>query len=151
MKCIRTNSKNIDFIDLVRQLDLDLAVRDGDDHTFYNQFNGIENIDNVVLILENQKPIGCGAFKVYEGKTVEIKRMFTLPESRGKGIATKVLELLEEWAHELDFTSMILETGVMQPEAIQLYKKNNYKVIENYGVYNGVKTSVCFQKNIELL
>ena len=91
IKIIRTDSDNKDFIELVKYLDADLAERDGDDHSFYAQFNKIDKIKYVVVAYENGKPMGCGAIKEYSPDTMEIKRMYTLPESRGKGIATKVL------------------------------------------------------------
>jgi GNAT superfamily N-acetyltransferase len=75
--------------------------------------------------------------------------MYTLPESRGKGIASKVLTELETWAAELSYEKCILETGKKQPEAIGLYKKNGYKIIPNYGQYAEVENSVCFEKHIK--
>ena len=144
----RTNSDNPDFIILVKLLDADLAERDGADHSFYSQFNKIDKIKQVVVAFENKRPIGCGAIKEYSTDTVEIKRMYTVPNSRGKGIATRVLTALEQWATELNYKKCILETGKKQPEAIRLYKKNGYQLIQNYGQYAGIENSVCFEKEI---
>ena len=148
IKIIRTDSYNKDFIDLVKSLDTDLAQRDGNDHSFYAQFNKIDKIKYVVVAYENSKPAGCGAIKEYAPKTMEIKRMYTSPESRGKGIATKVLTELEKWAIELSYEKCVLETGKRQPEAIGLYKKNGYRLVPNYGQYAGIENSVCFEKDI---
>jgi len=148
LKIQRTNSEDLDFIELVRQLDADLAIRDGDDHSFYDQFNKLDHIKQVVVIYEDFKPIGCGAIKEFEANTVEIKRMYTIPNVRGKGIASKVLKELEQWALELSYSKCILETGVKQPEAIRLYEKNGYTLIPNYGQYAGVENSFCFEKLI---
>ena len=145
---LRTDSNNQVFINLVKFLDADLAIRDGDEHTFYNQFNKIDAIKHVVVAYENEQPLGCGAIKEYEPTTMEIKRMYVTPNSRGKGIATKILTALEVWAAEMDFKICVLETGKKQPEAIGLYKKNGYKIISNYGQYKGVENSVCFEKAI---
>ncbi len=120
---IRTSSDSQDFVELVKQLDADLAIRDGEDHSFYVQFNKIDKIKYVVVAYEHEKPVGCGAMKAYEADTMEVKRMFVLPESRNKGIATKILSELEKWAGELAYNKCILETGKQQPEAIRLYKK----------------------------
>ena len=149
IKIARTNSDNQDFIDLVKYLDADLAERDGNDHSFYAQFNKIDKIKYVVIAYENSKPMGCGAIKEYTPNTMEIKRMYTSPESRGKGIATKVLTELEIWAIELSYEKCILETGKKQPEAIGLYKKNGYKLIPNYGQYAEIENSLCFEKDIK--
>lgn len=148
MQIVRTDSKNKDFIALVKLLDTDLAVRDGDDHPFYDQFNKINNIQYAVVAYENEKALGCGAIKEYEQGIMEIKRMYVLPASRGRGIATKILSELEKWAAELVYTTCILETGKMQPEAIHLYKKNGYTIIRNYGQYAGIENSVCFEKKV---
>ena len=145
---LRTDSNNQVFINLVKFLDADLSIRDGDEHTFYNQFNKIDAIKHVVVAYENEQPLGCGAIKEYEPTTMEIKRMYVTPNSRGKGIATKILTALEVWAAEMDFKICVLETGKKQPEAIGLYKKNGYKIISNYGQYKGVENSVCFEKAI---
>ena len=149
IKIIRTDSDNQDFIELVKYLDADLAQRDGDDHSFYSQFNKIDKIKHTVVAYENGKPIGCGAIKEYAPNTMEIKRMYTLPESRGKGIASKVLTELEIWATELSCKKCILETGKRQPEAIGLYKKSGYKLIPNYGQYAEIENSICFEKEIK--
>ena len=146
---IRTDSDNQDFVELVKRLDVDLAERDGNEHSFYAQFNKINKIKYVVVAYENSQPVGCGAIKEYAPDTMEIKRMYTLPESRGRGVASKVLTELEIWAAELSYEKCILETGKKQPEAIGLYKKNGYKLIPNYGQYAEIENSVCFQKDIK--
>jgi putative acetyltransferase len=149
IQIIRTDSENRDFLELARNLDADLAQRDGSDHSFYAQFNKIDKLKFVALAYENAKPLGCGAMKEYGSNTVEIKRMYVTPESRGKGIATKILSELENWATELSFAKCILETGKRQPEAIRLYRKNGYTMIPNYGQYTNVENSLCFEKNID--
>ncbi len=145
----RTNSNDHDFRALVRFLDADLAKRDGTNHAFYAQFNTIDKIKHVVLAYENEKPLGCGAMKEYEANTMEIKRMYVSPESRNKGIATKILSELEHWAGELSYARCILETGKKQTEAIALYKKNGYTLIPNYGQYAEVENSLCFEKEMK--
>lgn len=146
IEVLRTDSSNQDFIDLVKHLDADLAERDGKEHSFYAQFNKIDKIKHVVVAYENSKPVGCGAIKEYTPSIMEVKRMYTPPESRGKGVASKVLTELERWAAEMSYEKCILETGKKQPEAIGLYKKNGYTLIPNYGQYAEVENSVCFEK-----
>lgn len=145
-KLLRTDSSNPDFVALVKQLDAYLKIIDGDDHDFYHQFNSIENLKHVVVAYLEKKPIACGAFKAFDQESVEIKRMFTLPYTRGKGLATNVLTELETWAKELGHTATILETGKRQVEAVQFYKKNNYHDIPKFGQYKDVDNSLCFKK-----
>jgi putative acetyltransferase len=148
IEIIRTTSDDLDFIELVKCLDADLAKRDGNDHSFYSQFNKIAQIKHAVVASVNDLPTGCGAIKEYSPDTMEIKRMYTSPLGRGKGIATRVLIELESWAAELSYKKCILETGKRQPEAIELYKKNGYRLIPNYGQYAGVENSLCFEKEV---
>jgi putative acetyltransferase len=145
---VRTDSDDVAFVGLVRLLDAELAERDGVDHSFYSQFNTIATLKHVVVAYANNLPVGCGAIKGSLPDSVEVKRMFTLPDSRGKGIASQVLAELERWAAELDYGKCVLETGKRQPEAIALYEKHGYRIIPNYGQYVGVENSVCFEKKI---
>jgi putative acetyltransferase len=144
----RTNADDLDFQTLVKELDRDLALRDGEEHFFFAQFNKIDTIKYVVLVFNNEKAIACGAIKEHAESTMEIKRMFVLPDKRRKGIASMVLQELEKWAKESGCKKCILETGKRQPEAIGLYKKNHYEIIQNYGQYAGMESSVCFEKNL---
>ncbi len=148
VRLIRTDSDNKDFIQLVGLLDAELAVLDGDEHTFYAQLNKTDKIKHVIIAYENDKPISCGAIREYSPTIMEVKRMYTIPGNRGKGIATKILNELEKWASELAYQKCILETGKRQPDAIWLYQKNGYKTIPNYGKYVEMENSVCFEKKI---
>lgn len=146
---VKTNSQNPDFINLVKLLDAELAKRDGEDHAFYSQFNHIDRLHHVVVLYSNDLPVACGAIKEFESKKTEIKRMYTLPEYRVRGLATTVLIVLEEWAADLGYDFTVLETGKRQPEAIALYKKNGYIIRSNYGQYDGIENSVCFEKRLD--
>jgi GNAT superfamily N-acetyltransferase len=149
IKCIKTDSDNEDFRRLVRELDADLKRRDGEEHTFYSQFNKIDHIKHVVVAYVNNEAVGCGAIKAYMPDAVEVKRMYVQPGKRGQGIASTLLKALEAWTVELRYTKCVLETGKKQPEAIGLYHKNGYTVIPNYGQYENVENSVCFEKIME--
>ena len=153
----RTDSDDPDFQNLVVLLDRDLKIRDGEEHGFYAQYNGINAIKHAVVAYENDVPVGCGAIRIYAESETENKanmlagqiisrRMFVHPEARGRGIATSVLKELELWAKEVGCFKLILETGLAQPEAIALYNKNGYLVMPNYGQYAGVDNSVCMFK-----
>ena len=144
----RTTSDNTDFQYLVPFLDAELRIRDGDDHAFFAQFNKTDQIRHVVVAYIDNQAVGCGAFKVYNEKIAEIKRMFVLSDFRGKGIASHILTELEKWASEVHYTEAILETGKNQPEAIALYQKMGYHIIPKYGQYENAESSVCMKKMI---
>ena len=146
----RTDSDNVDFIALVRALDLYLSEQDGPEHAFYAQFNKIENLKYVVVAYHQDQAVGCGAIKPFDESSMEVKRMYVKPEFRGQKIASRLLVALEDWARELDMNRCILETGKRQPEAIALYENSGYQRMSNYGQYQGVENSVCFEKSLRM-
>ena len=148
IKLLRTNSKHLDFINLVEQLNAYLKIVDGNKHDFYMQYNNIDVLNHTIIAYLNGTPVGCGAFKKFDENCIEIKRMYTSTETRNQGVATKILNDLEIWAKELGYKSCVLETGKRQVEAVSLYKKNNYKIISNFGQYKNIENSLCFKKEI---
>jgi len=144
----RTSSSEIDFQHLVSELDGELSIRKGETNEFFAQYNKIDQIKHVIIATIDNKPVGCGAMKAYDSDTMEIKRMFVPIEMRGKGIAVHILKNLEKWAKEMNYSKCILETGNKMLEAIRLYEKSNYKVVPNYGQYNGIEDSICFEKHL---
>ena len=148
LKVVRTDSSHSDFQKLVEVLNQELLIRDGEEHSFYAQFNQIDSLKHVVLVYQKDKPVGCGSIKPFSEKAAEVKRMFVLEEYRGQGIAQAVLKELEKWALELGFSECVLETGKKQVEAIRLYQKSGYFQIPNYGQYQGIENSICMKKTI---
>ena len=142
----RTDSSNKDFQNLVQLLDADLAIRNGEDHSFYDQFNKIDAIKNCIVIYVDEIPAACGAFKKFDEETVEIKRMYTNPDFRKRGLATAIVKELEYWAKELNYTKAVLESSLEQNEALSVYEKSGYTRIPNYGQYIGIDKSVCYEK-----
>lgn len=144
----RTDQNNPYFIHLVKQLDAELELRNGEEHAFYHSFNGITLLRQVLLVYEDQKLVGCGAIKEYDAQTMEVKRMYMMPSHRSKGYGADLLKELEIWALESGATYTILETGKRHPDAIRLYTKCGYGIIPNYGQYAGKENSVCFRKEL---
>lgn len=142
----RTTSEDPDFERLIRLLDTDLAARYGTDQSFFDRLNQVDAIRQVVVAYFQDVPVGCGAIKPHDTQTMEIKRMYTLDSDRGKGVATAVIDELENWTKELGCNRCILETGMGQPEAIRLYEKLGYSRIPNYGPYADVPVSRCFER-----
>ena len=145
---LRTDSSNTDFRSLVVLLDKYLSVINGEKDSFFAAFNTIDALQNVIVAFDQEKPVGCGAFKPYSNDSAEIKRMFVLEEYRGQGIAQGVLTALETWASQSGFSTCVLETSKTMQPAVRLYEKCGYVVIPNYGQYQGVETSVCMQKTL---
>ena len=147
MKIIRTTYVNPEFQKLVAQLNEDLARRDGKDHPLA-QFNEISNLNYVVLVLLDNKPVGCGAISNYNQTAMEVKRMYVTPSYRGQKLGECILSELENWTKELGLNKCILFMGVNQPEAMKLYLRNNFSVIENYGKLKDIPDSICLAKSL---
>jgi putative acetyltransferase len=91
-------------------------------------------------------PVGCGALRRLDPVTAEVKRMYVAPASRGSGVATAILRALESAALDRGWTTIRLETGPAQPDAMRFYEREGYHEIPLYGVYIGSDVSVCFER-----
>ena len=147
MKIIRTTYLNSAFQELVAQLNEDLANRDGKDHPL-SQFNEIIHLKHVVVVYLKNKAVGCGAIAKYDLVATEIKRMYVTPAHRGQQLGENILSELENWTKELGLSKCILFMGVNQPEAMKLYLRNNFSVIENYGKLKDIPDSICLAKTL---
>lgn len=144
----RTDSHSSDFKNLVKSLDAILADHNGDNDDFFAQFNKIDTIKNCIVAYIDEVPAACGAFKELSEDTVEIKRMFTNPEFRKRGLGSSIVRELENWAKELGYKKAVLETSKDLTNAISVYEKSGFQRIPNYGQYVGVDSSVCFEKRL---
>jgi putative acetyltransferase len=105
----RTNASDPHFLLLVKDLDQDLLNRYGkEDQSFYDQFNSLASIKHVIMIYDDQIPIACGAIKIFDPTTMEVKRIYVVSAYRNKGLASMVLSELEKWAKEMAYNKCIL-------------------------------------------
>jgi GNAT superfamily N-acetyltransferase len=93
-------------------------------------------------------PVVSGGLRLIEDGAVEIKRMYVVPEARGRGLARLVLARLEDIARSLGATRVLLETGLRQPEAIALYQTSGYERTDGFGHYRCEPDSVSFGKDL---
>jgi GNAT superfamily N-acetyltransferase len=144
----RTHSGNKDFRELIHCLDAYLDEMDKEQHCNCEQYNQLDDIKYVIVAYNENNAVGCGAIREYAPDTMEIKRMYVSKNMRRKGIASEILKELENWTNELGCHKCILETGKKMPDAIQLYGKNGYSRIPNYGQYECIDGSLCFEKKL---
>ena len=149
IKLLRTTGTHPDFAYLVAELDKALWALNGELQALYGPHNKVPENITAIIAYHDKNPVGCGCFKPFDPDTIEIKRMYVEPALRGKGIAASILTELEAWGRELEFSRSLLETGTNRLEAIRLYKKAGYIVIDNYGPYVGLETSVCMEKDLQ--
>lgn len=150
MDILFTDGADARFIALCGELDALLNERVGGEaqRTQYNQYNTLEKIRDVVLILADGQAVACGGYKQYETGTAEIKRVFVKPAYRGRGYAKAVMAALEARARSQGYTRLILETGRVLQEANGLYAAIGFQVIPNYGQYARMEGSVCMEKRL---
>ncbi|GAB3789497.1 GNAT family N-acetyltransferase [Nocardioides ungokensis] len=90
----------------------------------------------------------CSVVVFGTDRTAEIKRMYVVPGARGRGIARQVLAHLEATAAEAGAEALVLETGLRQPEAIDLYESSGYTPVPGFGYYRDSPLSRCFGKRL---
>lgn len=90
--------------------------------------------------------VGCGATRLNEPGTAEIKRMYVLPAYRGRGVAGYLLSALEGHARSLGARQLVLETGERQPESLAVYRRAGFEEIPRFGEYVDSPLSVCMGK-----
>jgi phosphinothricin acetyltransferase len=97
-----------------------------------------------------EEPVACGAVRLIDETTAEIKRMYVARQCRGRGVAGRVLAALEFHARALGAGRVVLETGARQKDALALYGSFGYAVIPPFGEYIGAPLSVCMEKHLAL-
>jgi GNAT superfamily N-acetyltransferase len=105
----------------------------------------------VLLRDDDGSPLGSGAVqRLSKSKPDaaadhgEIKRVYVVPEARGRGLSRLLMTNLIDLARELGYTWLQLETGDVQPEAIGLYESSGWVRVPNYGQYESDPRSLCF-------
>ena len=108
----------------------------------------------VVLVARDDDgtAVGCGALRALGDGAAEVKRMYVAPAARGRGVSKAVLAGLEDAARERGWTTLRLETGPLQPEAVGLYTGAGYRPIEAFGAYvdaPDAEDSLYFERHLE--
>ncbi len=103
--------------------------------------------DGVFIVVRDDdgRALACGGIARYDETRGELKRMYVVPEARGRGLGRRVLEELEAEAVRLGYRSLVLETGT-RPEALGLYTSSGYEPIPCWAPYSGRELSRCFEK-----
>ena len=82
--------------------------------------------------MQGDRAVCCGGVKRLDDRTCEIKRMYVVPDARGRGVARRLLGALEQTGRELGYAIARLDTGHLQPGARHLYASAGYAEIENF-------------------
>lgn len=136
---------------LVTALDAGLAELYTPDQRFGPNLKPEHLVDDRGVFLvarDGGRAVGCGALRILDPSTAEVKRMYVEPDLRGRGIGRAVLERLEEFARSRGVSRLVLETGVHQHAAIELYTKAGFAEVPCWGEYTTSATSVCYEKRL---
>jgi GNAT superfamily N-acetyltransferase len=101
-----------------------------------------------LVVRDDSGAIGCGGIARFDESRGEVKRMYVVPEARGRGLGRRLLEELEDHARRLGYASVVLETGDRQEEAVGLYESSGYERIPCYPPYNSRELSICYEKRL---
>jgi GNAT superfamily N-acetyltransferase len=102
-----------------------------------------------LIVYQEGTPVGCGALRLLDPQTGELKRMYIAPAVRGKGLGRRLVAALEAEARALGVRRLVLETGVRQAAALALYRATGFQPIPFFGEYClSPETSVCLGKEL---
>ena len=102
-----------------------------------------------LVVYRDGTPVGCGALRMLDPETGELKRMYVDPTQRGQGLGRRLVEALEAEARALGSRRLVLETGTRQLAALALYEATGFRPIPLYGEYClSPDTSVCLGKQL---
>jgi len=105
--------------------------------------------DGVFLVVrDGERAVACGGVARFDDARGELKRMYVLPEARGRGLGRRVLAELEAEARRLGYRALVLETGDRQEAALGLYVSAGYERIPCYPPYDSRELSICFEKTL---
>ncbi|SPF56172.1 conserved hypothetical protein [Candidatus Desulfosporosinus infrequens] len=148
IKVERTSTENADFKILEKKLDEELYTIYGDiQKKSFSPYNIVKDL-RTIIIYDTNNPIASGCLKFIDNDLAELKRMFVTPENRGKGISKRVIKELEKWAIDCNIKTLVLQTGVKQNVAINLYMTMGYVKIENFEPYVTDTNSICMKKDL---
>jgi GNAT superfamily N-acetyltransferase len=99
------------------------------------------------VALDGAEAVGCCGWRLH-GDDAELKRMYTAPAARGRGVARRLLTTIEESARAAGCKRVILETGDKQPEAVSLYVSAGYDRIEDFGYYKDYPSVLSYARTL---
>lgn len=91
-------------------------------------------------------PVGCGGVKRLDDTAGEIKRLYVVPEERGRGVGRVLVGALEQAAVEFGWRTVRLDTGDQQPDALALFRSTDYREISDYN--ENPHASYWFEKSL---
>ena len=142
------DAENADLLMLAAKLDEYYFAIVGEVHKRYAKYNDPYLFGCRAVVHIDGKPVGCGCWKRVNGRSVEVKRIYVLPEYRRQGVASAVIGAVERDAAQHGYTHAILETARTTGDSAALYLKLGYREMPYYGSPAGADNCRCFEKEL---
>ena len=149
MDTILTDENDKRFLELVNELDRGYYERIGNELSKYDSYNEFKNPHVVLLALDKGIPVACASYRAFDDVSVEFKRVYTKREYRRRGMAYNLITQLEKSAVKNGYRFSYIITGKNNKAAISLYKKLNYKFIDNFGQFKDDNVVICMKKEFK--
>jgi GNAT superfamily N-acetyltransferase len=149
MKIIEKSPNETEAILLMEELSKSLEAITGDSgkSSFNSKDVCVPRSLFVIAYDQAGEAIGCGGIRPINESVAEVKRMFA--KTKTMGVGTEILVYLETQARKLGYSTLWLETRIINEQAVAFYKKRCYYPIPNYGKYVGNPQAICFEKKIQ--
>ncbi len=134
---------------LIHALNAELDERYPEPHSTFSRLAADDVAEGrgvLLLATSAGRATACGAVRMLDETTAEVKRMFVAPEARGHKIGAAILRELERAAGELGAKRLVLETGTRQPEAVAVYERAGFTAVPCRGEYEAAPFSRCMEK-----
>ena len=119
-----------------------------DKRTAFVPFNASQSISDVLIAYDGEKAVGCAGLKRYSDRDVELKRVWVDPKCRGRHIASKMMDRIEEKSREQGFARIILQTRPLMSDAVRMYEGRGFTLISNYPPYDKLDGAICMAKEL---
>ncbi len=148
LRFVWTDGTNPDFVRFSADMEQYYNVLAGgaENRRTFITHNSLADIHHVLMVYQGTVPVGCGAWKQYDQRSAEMKRIWVPEAYRGRGIARQLIARLEENARESGFSAIILQTREACIAACALYRSLGYVRRENYPPYVDMPLAICFEK-----
>ena len=136
---------------LIEALNAELLGRYPEEGACHFRLDATEVADGqgaFLIAFRSGQPVGCGAVRRIETDSGEVKRMYVVPQERGRGVGWAILNAIQAEARALRLSRLLLETGVRQTEAQALYQRAGFSRIEPFGEYVHSPLSICMAKTL---
>ena len=135
MKIVSTNVTDKNILQLFSEHDDHMIEFLGNDSGCYTRYSEKENIGRVWVVMDDNCPIGCIAYKEKTEGVGEVKRLFIKKHYRGKGISKKLLKTVEYYAKEQGCHKLFLVTRITLEPAVSIYRAVGFNIVFQKGLY----------------